>query len=79
MSHEIITMLIRVPRWTSAEIIAVSESDGVATWREADARPSERSTDVSLDVEASTDSQARQLVRAALGALQPDAFLASTA
>ncbi len=79
MNDEIITMLVRVPRWTAGEIVAVSESNGVATWREADARPSERSTDVSLDVAASSDSEARQLVRAALGDLHPDAFLANTA
>jgi len=78
MSDEIITMLVRVPRWTAGEITAVCAATRFATWREADRRPLEGSTDVSLDVEASTDAEARQLARAALGDLHPDAFLAST-
>jgi hypothetical protein len=73
-----ITMLVEVPRWTQSEIVAVATADRVAAWRDVDLYAVDRPTEVSLDVNASTDAEARQLVRVALGDLHPDAFLAST-
>jgi hypothetical protein len=78
MGTEMITMLVRLPRWTEAEIVAVAKADRVDTWREAELLAREDPTDVSLDVAASTHADARAVVRAVLGPLPPHAFLAST-
>jgi hypothetical protein len=75
----LITMLVHVPRWTEQEMVAVAGAARVWTWREADLRRVDGPTDVSLNVRAETTAEARQQVRAALGDLDLEAFLASTA
>jgi hypothetical protein len=80
MREGVITVLVRVSRWTEDEMVRVAGAERVATWREADRQPIDGPTEISLDVEASTSREARHLVRAALQEdLRPDAFLASTA
>jgi hypothetical protein len=78
MTSEMITMLVRVPQWTQAEIVAVARSPRLATWREVDRVGRVGPADVSFDVAVSTQAAARPVVREVLGPLAPDAFLAST-
>ena len=78
MTSEMITMLVRLPRWTEAEMVAVAKADRLSTWREADLFGRAGPTDVSFDVAVSTQAAARAIVRGVLGPLPPDAFLAST-
>lgn len=78
MTAETTTMLVRVPRWTQAEMVAVATAERLDTWREADLFAHDCPTDVSLDVQAPPGAEARAVVRAALGPLPLDAFRAST-
>ena len=74
-----ITMLVAVPSWTEAEIVAVARSPRVAAWRDADRYVTKGPTRVSLDVEAADELEARRLVRAVFGDLVPTAFVSSSA
>ena len=71
-------MLVAVPSWTEAEIVAVATSPCVATWRDADRYVRKGPARVSLDVEAADEFEARRLVRDALGDLDATAFLSSS-
>jgi len=70
-------MLVQLPRWGEAEMVNVAAAERLSTWRECDFFVREGPADVSLDVAASSQPDARQAVRAVLGPLPPDAFLAS--
>jgi hypothetical protein len=77
MREGVITTRVEVSRWTEREISAVNAAEGVAIWREADRRPEDGPTHVSLRVKASDDTEARTLVRSALRGLMEldvDAF-----
>ncbi len=78
MKTEMITMLVRLPRWAEPQIVAVANADRLDTWRESDLLARKGPTEVSLDVAASTHADARAVVRGVLGPLPPQAFLAST-
>ena len=69
MPEEIITVRVEVPSWTAREIEAVDSAERVEIWREADRRNEAVATHVSLDVEASDEAEARNLVRNALRGL----------
>lgn len=79
MTAGTITILVEAARWTEAEVDAVDAAERVATWREADREAHDGSTQVSLDVKASSAVEGCREVRAVLGYLPPDAFKASTA
>jgi hypothetical protein len=69
MWEGVITTRVEVPRWTQREIAAVNAAEHVAIWRDADRRPQNRPTHVSLQVKASDEADARPRVRAALRGL----------
>jgi len=71
-------MLVEVPRWTPEGMRAVAAAPHISTWREADQMPTQERTEISLDLEATTDAKARRLVRATLGNLDFYTFKAST-
>lgn len=77
MSEGVMTMLVEMERWTEEEMVAVAKAGRLAAWREADMFACYGRTNVSLDVTASSEMEARSLVRSALGPLGPQAFLAS--
>jgi hypothetical protein len=78
MDQGVKTMLTELPRWTEPEMVAVATSPGLATWRESDLPARYGKTTVSLDVQASDETEAKAIVRAALGDLPEESFLAST-
>ena len=80
MVEDRITLLVEVPRWTERELIAIDAAERVEIWRTSDRIAADgTATEISFDVRASSDLDARQAIRAVLGNLHPGAFLASTA